>query len=118
MFFNKSRQPKNRLDQAVSSGLSAGDDMVDSFVGAVRDMRQHAMPMLDRATGQVGAFAHRGMDSVRGTSENIRIGARRASNRTVHYIKDEPVKSMLIAAATGAVLVGLLTLLRSSRDRN
>jgi ElaB/YqjD/DUF883 family membrane-anchored ribosome-binding protein len=35
---------------------------------------------------------------------------------TVAYVKDEPIKAMLIAAATGALLMGLITLISRSRD--
>jgi ElaB/YqjD/DUF883 family membrane-anchored ribosome-binding protein len=35
---------------------------------------------------------------------------------TVAYVKDEPVKAMLIAAATGAVLMGLISMMGRSRD--
>ena len=41
----------------------------------------------------------------------------RAQDTTVGYIKDEPVKSMLIAAATGAALMALVSMMsRSGRD--
>jgi hypothetical protein len=36
----------------------------------------------------------------------------------VSYIKHEPVKSMLIAASTGAVLMGLLSLMARSNQRH
>lgn len=42
-------------------------------------------------------------------------GAARATDSTVSYIKDEPVKAMLIAAATGAALAALMSLLSRSR---
>jgi ElaB/YqjD/DUF883 family membrane-anchored ribosome-binding protein len=66
---------------------------------------------------QASAMAHRGMDSVRDTSQQLRIGARHASDTTVNYLKDEPVKAVLIAAATGAVLMALVSLLTRWRDR-
>ena len=44
-----------------------------------------------------------------------RAGARRAGDRAVGYIQGEPVKAMLLAAATGAALVGLLGLTGRSR---
>ena len=47
---------------------------------------------------------------------NLREKAQMASEQTVAYVKDEPVKSMLIAAATGALLMGLVSLLGRSRD--
>jgi ElaB/YqjD/DUF883 family membrane-anchored ribosome-binding protein len=42
----------------------------------------------------------------------VRDQAMRASDGTLNYIKDEPVKAMLIAAAAGAALMALLGLLR------
>jgi ElaB/YqjD/DUF883 family membrane-anchored ribosome-binding protein len=40
-----------------------------------------------------------------------------AAGSTMAYVQDEPVKGMLIAAAGGAVLMGLIALLvRPSRD--
>jgi ElaB/YqjD/DUF883 family membrane-anchored ribosome-binding protein len=46
------------------------------------------------------------------------VKAAQASDETVNYIKHEPVKSMLIAAATGAALMALISLFTSRRDRN
>jgi ElaB/YqjD/DUF883 family membrane-anchored ribosome-binding protein len=43
--------------------------------------------------------------------------AQMASDATVGYIKDEPVKSMLMAAAAGAVLMGLVGLLTRTRTQ-
>jgi ElaB/YqjD/DUF883 family membrane-anchored ribosome-binding protein len=40
----------------------------------------------------------------------------RATDSTVNYIKDEPLKAMLIAAATGAALMALMALLNRSRQ--
>ena len=47
---------------------------------------------------KVSAMAHRGMDSVRDTSHLLRVKAEHASDSTVNYVKDEPIKSVLIAA--------------------
>jgi ElaB/YqjD/DUF883 family membrane-anchored ribosome-binding protein len=48
-------------------------------------------------------LAHRGMDVVRDKTMHVR-------DTTTHYIQDEPVKSMLIAAAVGAALMGLVAM--------
>lgn len=118
MFFNKTEQSHSLTDQAVKSTQRVADEMVDSVAGAVQDIRHHAAATLDRASDQVSALAHRSMKSVRGTSEHLRESALRASDSTVNYIKDEPIKSMLIAAATGAAIVGLLSLLSGSHKRH
>lgn len=65
---------------------------------------------------QASAMAHHGMDSVRDTSHLLRVKAEHASESTVNYIKKEPVKSVLIAAAAGAGLLALLSLVARSRD--
>ena len=57
------------------------------------------------------------MDAVRDTSQQVRERAVRVSDGTVGYIRDEPVKSVLIAAATGAVLMALVGLMGRSNSR-
>jgi ElaB/YqjD/DUF883 family membrane-anchored ribosome-binding protein len=54
---------------------------------------------------------------MRDASHQVRERALRVSDNTVGYVRDEPVKSMLIAAAAGAVMMAVLGFLRrSGRD--
>ncbi len=117
MFFNKPEQAIGLTDQAIKSTQRAANEAVDTLADAMQTMRHQAAPLLDRATDQVSMLAHRGMDSVRDTSQHLRDRALHASENTVNYVKDEPVKSLLIAAAAGAALVALVSLLSSSRKR-
>lgn len=73
--------------------------------------------LLDRAGEQASTLAHRGLEAVREGSQQLRTSALHASDSTVGYIRQEPVKSVLFAAATGFVLMGLLMLAGRSRDR-
>ena len=82
------------------------------------DLREQASPMLNRATEQVSALAQRGVNTVRDTSQQLRDKALRASDSTVSYIKEEPVKAMLIAAATGAALMALVSLMGRASQRS
>lgn len=72
----------------------------------------------DQALKATQHLANSAIDSVRDTSHQLRVKAGHASESTVNYIKHEPVKSILIAAATGAVLMALISLFSSSRHRN
>ena len=54
--------------------------------------------------------------AMRNGSQHLREKAVQASDSTIGYIKDEPVKAMLIAAATGAALMAMLSLLTRRRD--
>jgi ElaB/YqjD/DUF883 family membrane-anchored ribosome-binding protein len=70
----------------------------------------------DLATEQALGAAQRGVAALRDGRQQLFDRANLASDATVSYIKDEPVKSMLIAAAAGAALMGLLGMI--TRPRN
>lgn len=61
-------------------------------------------------------MANNALEGVLNTSHQLRVKAGHASDDTVHYIRHEPVKAMLIAAATGAVLMALVSLISRSRS--
>jgi ElaB/YqjD/DUF883 family membrane-anchored ribosome-binding protein len=65
----------------------------------------------------MSAALDRGVERVRETTQQVRDGALRASDSTVGYIRNEPVKSVLMAAATGAALMALVSLLSRSHGR-
>ena len=52
----------------------------------------------------------------RDAAKRLRLRVAQASDRALAYVKDEPVKTLLIAAAAGALLMGLLTLMARSED--
>jgi ElaB/YqjD/DUF883 family membrane-anchored ribosome-binding protein len=61
-------------------------------------------------------MAQHGVDAFRDTSRHWREQAQHASDRTVTYIREEPVKAMLIAATAGALLAALAGLVRRARN--
>ena len=102
---------------AIRSTQRAADQALDRLSETVEDVRSKAGPMLNKVTSQAEAAARRGMEAVRDTSQQLRERALQAQDMTVAYVKDEPIKAMLIAAATGAVLMGLISMLAGrSRD--
>lgn len=52
----------------------------------------------------------------RETAEQLRQRALQSSDRALAYTRDEPMKSLLIAAAAGALLMGLVSLMVRSDD--
>ena len=123
MITNKPYEQSNGLvdqaaasaDHAIKSTQRVANETLDSLAGSVQDLRSQAAPMLNRTGDQIGALAQRGVDAVRDSSQHLRERALRASDSAVGYVKDEPVKAMLIAAATGAALMALLGLMARSR---
>jgi ElaB/YqjD/DUF883 family membrane-anchored ribosome-binding protein len=85
----------NTTQGAIRSTQRAADQALDRLSDTVEGVRSKAGPMLNKVASQAQAAAQ---------------------DMTVAYVKDEPIKAMLIAAATGALLMGLITLISRSRD--
>jgi len=108
-------QAADSADHAIKSTQRVANATLDRMAGTVQDLRQQAAPLLNRVSAQASELAQRGVDAVRDTSQQLRDKAVRASDGTVNYIRDEPVKAMLIAAATGAALMALIGLMSRKR---
>lgn len=89
---------------------SKTEDSVVKFV-------DNAMSKSQSAADAANALLKSGMDSVVQTTHQLRDGAQHYTERTTHYIQEEPIKSVLIAAATGAVLMALVGLVSRSPGR-
>ncbi len=95
----------------TSNAKAATDALVDS-AAAVAD---EAPALLSQAADQIQAIARRSLDRARDFGQDAREKAARAGDATLGYIKDEPVKAVLIAATAGAVVALLVRALTSRR---
>jgi len=110
-------QAAQNADSAISSSKRVANEALDTLSDKVQDVKDQAAPVLNRVASKAEELARRSADVMRDSSAQIKERAQRASYATVGYIKDEPVKSMLIAAATGAALMALISMMnRSGRD--
>lgn len=112
---NFADQAADSASHAIRSTQSVANAAFDRLNAKVDSAREHAAPMIDRLSSQAEAAARRSADALRETTAQLRDKALRAQDSTVGYIRDEPVKAMLIAAATGAVLMALIGLMGRSR---
>jgi len=76
-----------------------------------------ALSKTQLAADAANALLKSGVDSVVQTTNQLRDGAQQATVKTSNYIREEPIKSVLIAAATGAVLMALVGLVSRSPGR-
>ena len=93
---------------------SLADQALDSADLALSATQSAASQAVDT----IGKAVDHGMDRVRETSHQLRESATRASQGTVDHIRQDPVKSVLIAAATGAALMALVSLLTRTNSRH
>jgi len=114
---NPADQVAQTADSAIKSTQRAANTALDSLSTTVQEVRDQAAPAYDRLKGQTQDLANRGMEALRDTSRQVRDTATKASDQTLGYIKDEPLKAVLIAAATGAALMALISLMGRSNNR-
>jgi ElaB/YqjD/DUF883 family membrane-anchored ribosome-binding protein len=100
--------------QAIEGTKSATNRALDSLQGGVDSARQTVPEAFGRAAAQVEELTRRGMDRARSMSTGVKDQVARAGDQTVLYIKDEPLKAVLIAAGIGA---GLALLARALMRR-
>jgi ElaB/YqjD/DUF883 family membrane-anchored ribosome-binding protein len=104
-------------DQAVKSTRRVANDTLDQVESAVDAARGSVQPVISKLATQAEVLARRGLDAVCDSASQVRERANGLSDITVRYVRDEPVKAVLIAAATGAALVAIVNLFSSRRDR-
>lgn len=122
-----SESPAEELaDQAASHATTAvkgtrriANDALDSLESGIDSVRQSVPNAFGRAAAQVEEITRRGLNRAKDASTSLREQMLNASDRTVHYIKNEPVKSVLVAAAAGATMALLVDwAMRSRRSRH
>ena len=91
---------------------------MDGVAGSVKELRNEVAPMVNQVAERASALAQRGADALHRGSQPLIDKAQHAADSTTSYIRAEPVKAMLIAAATGAALMGLVTLVNRSHHRD
>ena len=99
------------LKDAKREAYVAIDNAVDGIASAYGDSR----PLLSRLGQQARGYAQDGYDTARQQARVLRERGEAAMDSTRGYVRDEPVKSLLIAAAVGAAVIALVEVVRLRR---
>jgi ElaB/YqjD/DUF883 family membrane-anchored ribosome-binding protein len=113
------KQGQNVADKAadqVQAGIRNAHQIGDKLSNGVEQARSHAGPSIQAAADQAQTFVGQGIDSARAAAQRVYDGSRQASDSIVTYTKENPVKAILIAAASGALLLTLVNALSRSRE--
>ena len=106
---DKARDGIQSAQQATNKALDKAADKVD-------EAKSNLTPMLDKAGDQAQKLLQQGREKLHDASQVVRERAVQASELAAGYTKDEPMKALLIAAAAGALLMGLVAVMARSRD--
>lgn len=106
-----------KAHEGVEASERFAHKAVSRIAEKAAEWRDDAAPVLNRASERAEDWARQGKRWVQDGSDRVRTEVTRASDRTVGYMRDEPVKSVLMAAAAGALLYAVVRLLSDRTER-
>lgn len=92
---------------------STAEKIIHSAESAFENAQHVANGAIDGMTNALD----QGMEQARQASQQLRESAHNASLVTSNAIRHDPLKSVLIAAATGAAITALISMLLRSQNR-
>ncbi len=111
------RQASEQADAAISSTREASNAALDALQKKADHLATVAPSTLRRVADQVDELTRRGLEMAKHATDTARAQAVQANDRALGYVRQEPAKAVLIAAAVGAglaLLAGMLA--RDSRS--
>jgi ElaB/YqjD/DUF883 family membrane-anchored ribosome-binding protein len=105
-------------ESAIRSTQRAATDSIDQLSQTADRMRDKTVPVIDRLAERAEDLARRSIGSIRDGSKQIAERAQTATNNTIEYIRDEPVKSVILSAVLGAGLMAIFAMLTRSGRRD
>ncbi len=98
----------NQAERTVDTARAYANHALDKADAQVRSLREDIKPAIDAVSARVQDMAARGKAAAAETSAQAREKLNEYSERTSSYVAEQPLKSMAIAAAAGAVVAMLL----------
>jgi ElaB/YqjD/DUF883 family membrane-anchored ribosome-binding protein len=106
--------------EKVHSGIRSAQGLVsnatDAVAGTAKDIQAEAAPLIQNAARRAKSTAQQTMDAASDIAQETRDVAADASDSIVSFTKQNPVKALAIAAASGALLYAAIKTLQSYRD--
>jgi ElaB/YqjD/DUF883 family membrane-anchored ribosome-binding protein len=93
---------------AVQSTRNVANNTLERAEEGVRTLRNHTDPAIDDLAARAQELAARSIDYCAETSARARRQILQAADATGKYVAEQPGKSMVIAAASGAALATLM----------
>lgn len=89
---------------------------IRSAQDSVKEATDKAVPLLRKAGERAQSTARQSFDAINDFAGQARDAATNATNSVVGYTKENPLKALAIAAASGALIYTAIKSLRSLRD--
>ena len=107
---------RQTANEAIDSTRAYAQNAVNAAGEKVRDMKRDFEPSVEQLAARVQHAVQRGLDAASSTSARAQRNIEKAADVTGRYISDQPVRSVLVAAAAGAAITALIVLASRRRD--
>lgn len=112
---NASDEALHTAEKAVDTTRAYANDALDLAEGKVRELRGSVDPLIDAMAAKAQKLARQSLDLAAEARDKAQQSLSRYANATTQYVSEQPLRSVLIAAAVGAAVALLVS---SSRSRN
>lgn len=102
-------------EKAVDTTRAYANDALDRAEDKVRELRGNVDPMIEALATKAQKLARQSLDMAAEAKEKAQQSLSRYASATTQYVSEQPVRSVLIAAAVGAAVALLVS---ASRNRN
>lgn len=101
---------------SIDAAGSTADKTINQVSSKLSDVSSAAIPALKQGVDRAKSWVDDQAGSVQDGIQAARDKASDVTGQISDYARDEPVKALLIAAAVGAGLMGLLSMMSRSRN--
>lgn len=112
---NASNELLQSADNAVGATRDYANQALDKAESKVRELRGDVDPLVDMLASKAQKLARQSLDMAAEAKDKAQQSLSRYASATTHYVAEQPLRSVLIAAAVGAAVALLVA---SSRQRN
>lgn len=102
--------------RAVDSTREYANDALDKAENKVRELRGQVDPMVDMLAAKAQKLARQSLDMASEAKHRAQHSLSQASAATGRYVSEQPLRSVLIAAAVGAAVAMLISATRNSNN--
>ena len=102
--------------EAVDSAGKTADRAIDKVADKMDHAKADASAAIDKVADKADNVVGVAKDRLHSASQQVRSQVANYSDQLADYTQNEPIKAMLIAAAAGALLIGLVSLMARSDD--
>jgi ElaB/YqjD/DUF883 family membrane-anchored ribosome-binding protein len=103
--------------RAVDSTREYANDALDKAENKVRELRGQVDPMVDMLASKAQKLARQSLDLASEAKHRAQQSLSQAAGATGRYVSEQPLRSILIAAAVGAAVAMIVSATRHRNDR-